>query len=174
VAYLTDEIDEGATQRRMDEIISGGLHELDERAERAAQIDEEFRQSQAKMEEEARAMDKRVAESHEKQNAAAGKEDEEVTSQAQWQREARPTVLSFYGEDDTPTPPVGQPALPATLPVPMPPPMPEAPSSGSHLLSLGYEEAEPPAPAAQPHGRHAARPKPPEDDDDLSDVNWMR
>lgn len=186
MVYLTDEIDDGATQRRLDEITTAGMRALDEHAERSAQIDEEFRQAQAKMAEEAKAMDQLVADSHAKQEAAAdGKDDQQAAPNVWAKREAKSTVLEFFGEEHTeepratapPTTPGPLPSPEAALPVPVPPPMPAMPDSASKVMSLGYEEDEPePEPQQRPSAaRHSApRPAHIEDDDDLSNVNWMR
>jgi len=186
VAYLTDEISEGATRRRLDEITTAGMRAFDERVERAAQIDEEFRQAQAKMKDQVKAMDQLVADSHAEREADADKDDQ--TGPNQWAtRESKPTVLSLGGEElveDTstaqpmPSVPPAPPAAPPVPPPPPPPPPPE-PAPAAKMLSLGFEEdePEPPAPAQpMPTGRHAAvrLAAPEEDDDDLSDVNWMR
>jgi hypothetical protein len=183
VVYLTDEIDEGATRRRLDEITSAGRRALEEHAERAAAIDAKFRQDQAKIDEAVKAMDQVVAEARAKQEP---KDDKEEQPQNQWAtRDAKPTVHAFGGEEFTQSaPPPPPPPMPGPPPVAPPAPPVEVapdlePAPRSRLMSLGFEEDEPqpePPAAPPPMARPAARrPEPADDDDDdLSDVNWMR
>ena len=176
MAFLTDEISEHATRRRLDEITTAGLRALDECVERSAQIDEEFREAQAKMAEEAKAMDQLVADAHAKPEADPDKDDQPN----QWaKREARPTVLALGGdeltEDAAASRPAGPPPVPqAPPPEPAPPTAPVEPEPARKVLSLGFEEDEPESPAPAPSAPRHARQAPPEDDDDLSNVNWMR
>lgn len=187
--HLSDEIDEGATRRRLEEIAAAGMHGLDEYAERLDEIDREYREELARQEAEIKAMDELVAEARAKQEAEAAKQDESAPASPWLRRESKPNVMSFGGEElapvTEPIPAAG--ALPppgAALPVPVPPeppPMPTPPSGERvNVLSLGYEDeptaeqatAQPPAaPAAR---RPEPRPAPPVDDDDLSGHSWMR
>ncbi|HEV2780710.1 MAG TPA: hypothetical protein VGX25_15075 [Actinophytocola sp.] len=159
--YLTDEIDEDATRRRLDEITTAGLQALDEHAARSAEIDGQFREALARQQAEARAMDQLVA------DAQAKQEGDRATAEppSPWaRRDTKPTVMSLGGEEFTEqaaTAPVGLPVPAAALPVPLPPeppPMPPAVAEDrTHLLSLGYageddspREQPPPAPPPAP------------------------
>jgi hypothetical protein len=184
--YLSDEIDETATRRKLDEITSTAMHRLGEHAERSARIDGRFREGLDRQQAEARAMDKLIVDAHARQAAERAKAD----PPSPWvKREAKPTVMSIGGEEFTdPAATTPVPKLPpaaATLPVPILPEPPPAPPAGSEdrprVLSLGYAGEEdasrdrpapvpPPPPAAR---RDPAR-RPPEEDDDLSGRRWMR
>ena len=173
--YLMDEINEVATQRRLDEITTSGVRALEECAERSAEIDEQARESNARQEAEIKAMEQERDE-REREGPPAGQE--QPAAPVPWPtRESKPRVLSFDGEDfaeqaNAPTPPTG-----FTEPLPAPePPAPPAPS-GDRLLSFGAEEDEeappvPPRPAPAPLARPQAHDD--EDDGDWSDQSWVR
>lgn len=180
--HLTDEIDEGATRRRLEDITASGMHALEQCAERSAEIDEQGRESIARQEAEIKAMEE-ARDAAKAANAEAAEEKQPPPSP--WgRREAKPTVLSFDGEDfageapaTAPIPAPGVlPSPAAALPVPLPP-EPPTPPTGERVptFSLGFEDegpgrADPPTPAA----RRPERPPAPEDDDDLSGHSWMK
>jgi hypothetical protein len=178
MAYLMDEIDEAATQRRLDEITTSGVRAFEEAAERSAAIDEEARETNARQEAEVKAMEKELAE----REGVPAEEDQPAASVPWPTRESKPRVLSFEGEDfaeqaDAPTPPTG-----FTEPPPAPAPAPEQPAppapSGGHLLSFGAEEDEEPPPVPPRPAPPALRPRhqapADDDDDDFSGQSWVR
>lgn len=181
--FLSDEIDEGATRRRLDEITSAGLRALGEHGDRAAQIAKEFQAARAKQDAAAKEMDKLVAEAAAKQQERRAREPQP----SPWsRREAKPNVMSIgeeFTEEAVTAPMPAQPQAMGMLPVPIPPEPPAAPPSmrpEERVLSLGYAGEEDSARDRQPSAPPpAARPRPvrrpgPEDDDDMSGRSWMR
>ncbi|RZS37124.1 hypothetical protein EV193_106362 [Herbihabitans rhizosphaerae] len=155
-----DEIDEVATRRKLDEITTAGIRGLNESAARAAEIDKEFQESQARRQAEAEAMDKKVAEARAEAEAKAKETESTADDKTEnpWPKEARrPRTLAFRGEDEE----VEQPARrvePKTEPVPT---------------------VAPPAamPVAKPEPRPARRAVARADDvedEDLSERSWMK
>lgn len=180
MAYLMDEIDEGATQRRMEEILSTGLRGLEECAERSAEIDREAAETAARQEAEIKEME-RVRD----EQRAAQQADSQPAAQPWPSRQPKPSVLSFDGEEfaaHAPTPPTGF-AEPAAVIPPPPPepgtePAPSARPTTDHLLSFGADDSdEERPPSASPVPRPSPSPRPgraAREDDDWSDTNWVR
>ncbi|CRK59970.1 hypothetical protein [Alloactinosynnema sp. L-07] len=178
-----DEIDEGATLRKIEEAAAQGIQELEDRVELAGEIDGSVAERSAEQQEqfaEATAAGER--------SLAATREQakEETQPPPGWSAPAKPTTLSFTNEDDEPgyrpAPPVpvsGGFVPPAAPPAPVEPPAP-APSAAKYL-SFGIEEDEAapgsapaPRPAPTRAQRRAAAAAAEPEDDDWSGHSWIK
>ncbi|WP_018682763.1 hypothetical protein [Actinokineospora enzanensis] len=158
-------------------------------AARVNDIGEQFATDLARHDAEAAERDRLYAEqkpgidaAHEAAKAEfARKQAEEQAKPTTWQRESKPTVLSFGDEEPrrpapTPVPPVSQaPPAPPTAPEPTPTP------ARDRFLDFTVDEESAPQPGqpAQPaqSSRQPVKPRRPtpvEDDDDWSGRSWLR
>lgn len=173
-----DEMDPGATQRRIDQITEAGLRALDDAAEQAAEIDRVAAEEAARREEAIQAsLDEAARKKAEREEQAA----QQQPPSAWANRPTRPTYLALGGEElqehQRPASP-----LPPPLPVPVPPAAPPEPPAAEppreaprdRYLSFGSadEEGAPPARSPRPA---PTRPAPRDDeDDDWASRSWMR
>ena len=137
------EIDDAATQRRLETVTAEGVRALDECGERTDQIDRAAREAFAREEAERQAMAEEIEKGRNPEPAPG-----EPAPIAPWQvRPPKSTVLSLGGEELVTPPPAAVPA-----PVPEPPTVQPAPAPAP--------VRRPPAPAE-------------DEDDDLSGRRWM-
>lgn len=169
------EIDDLATQRKLEAVTAEAVRSLDECGERSDQLDREAREAFAREAAEREAMAEEIEKGRRPEPAP-----DEAGPPSPWQRKPpKETVLSLGGDEILPTQPAAatQPAPPpAVQPDPMPAPgQPAGPRD--HVLSLGFEDDDsarpaPRAPAPPPPLRRPPRIN--DEDDDLSGQRWMR
>jgi hypothetical protein len=177
------EIDDLATQRRLEAVTAEAVRSLDECGERSDQIDRDAREAFAREAAEREAM----AEEIEKGRRPEPPPDEAGTA-SPWQRKPpKQTVLSLGGDEILPAQPPAA-TEPNWTPPPVPPPTvqpdplptPAQPAGPrDHVLSLGFEDDDsarptPPAAAAPPPPPVRRPPRASDEDDDLSGQRWMR
>jgi len=175
------EIDDLATQRRLEVVTAEAVRSLDECGERSDQIDREAREAFTREAAEREAMAEGIEQGRRPEPAP-----DEAGPPSPWQRKPpKETVLSLGGDEILPAQPAAetQPNLPPP-PAPPPPvqpdpmPTPAQPAGPrDHVLSLGFEDDDsarpaPPRPAPPPPVRRPARTS--DEDDDLSGHRWMR
>ncbi len=176
------EIDDLATQRKLEAVTAEAVRSLDECGERSDQLDREAREAFAREAAEREAMAEEIEQGRRPEPAP-----DEAGPPSPWQRKPpRETVLSLGGDEILPTQPAAA-AQPNWAPPPVPPPtvqpdpMPapvEPAGPRDHVLSLGFEDDD----SARPAPRAPAPPPPPvrrpprtsDEDDDLSGQRWMR